>query len=210
MYSDFSGFSFLKDFAILGGTFDPIHIGHLFIAESVRQAYDLEKIIFIPSGNPPHKDDYSITNKKHRYLMTVLATLSNDYFEVSNIEYNKETPTYTIDTIKEIKSICDKDANIYFIIGADSLFELHTWKNYKELIEICQFIVVGRGDFSKADLIKRIESLKKEYEAKISYLDIPVNEISSTTIRNYRKANRSIKYLVCENVEKYIYIIWFI
>lgn len=189
-----------KSIAIMGGTFDPIHYGHLVAAEAVRQELDVETVVFIPSGRPPHKKNKQIAYNEHRYLMTVLATVDNPYFQVSRIEIDRPGTTYTVDTIREIRQNCSKDCKIYFITGADATAEILNWKNPQELFSMCEFVAVTRPGFDK----NKIE-LDKGYQDKIKYLEVPALSISSTDIRNRVLANKTIKYLVPEAVEEYIH-----
>lgn len=188
-----------KSIAIMGGTFDPIHYGHLVAAEAVRQELDVEKVIFIPSGRPPHKKNKQIANNEHRYLMTVLATVDNPYFEASRIEIDRPGTTYTVDTIREIRQNCSEACKIYFITGADATAEILNWKNPEELFSMCEFVAVTRPGYDKTKA-----ETEKKFEGKIKYLEVPALSISSTDIRNRVLADKSIKYLVPESVEEYI------
>lgn len=129
--------------AVMGGTFDPIHNGHLIVAEYVRTSLKLDKVIFIPSGVHPFKNNKNITEGKKRLDILSLAIKSNEYFDISTMEINREGITYTIDTIKELKEIYKEDA-VYFIIGSDIIFEIEKWKGFEELIELCKFILLYR------------------------------------------------------------------
>ena len=188
---------------LMGGTFNPIHLGHLLISEYIRINFPLDKIIFIPSGNPPHKDNNEIILPHHRLKMTMLATNSNPYFEVSCIEINRLGKSYTVETIDEFKRIYRKD-ELYFVIGADSLYNLENWRNPERLFNITNFIVVGRNNLEDKNILVRIAELNNKYGANIQYIDGPIIQISSTDIRINIKNNKSIKYLVPEMVEKYI------
>ena len=189
----------------MGGTFDPIHYGHLVTAEAARVKYGLNYIIFVPSGKPPHKKERKVTESNHRYLMTLLATATNPYFEVSRIEVDKDGYTYTIDTIKKFKLEFGSDTDFYFITGADALNEIFTWKNPEELLRICKFVAAARPGYNKEELFKEIELLKENYNSKVSFVEVPSLAISSTDIRQRVKNNLPIKYLLPESVETYIY-----
>lgn len=189
----------MKKIGIMGGTFDPIHVGHLMIAEAVWDEYKLEKVLFIPSANPPHKPDV-LTSAKHRFNMTLLATCSNPHFEVSSIEMDRKGPSYTIDTIKDLKKIYGDDADFYFIIGADCIHELPTWHKIDELLKICKFIATKRPSY-KLDL----SIIAKEFsDYNIQLLETPELEISSTDIRQRIKKGYSIQYITTEQVQQYI------
>lgn len=204
MRSEILNISNCKKIAVMGGTFDPIHYGHLVTAEAVREKFNIERVIFIPTGKPPHKKKQHVAHNEHRYLMTVLATVNNPYFDVSRIEIDRPGTTYTIDTIKEIRKICDKDTQIYFITGADAIAEILTWKNPEELLSLCQFVAVTRPGYNKENLIKKITDIGNKFEAKLNFTEVPALAISSTDIRNRVKNKNTIKYLLPEEVEKYI------
>lgn len=188
---------------IMGGTFDPIHIGHLVVAEAVRIEYHLEEILFIPAAEPPHKQQMEITPAQHRYLMTVMATCSNPHFQVSPIELERRGPSYTVDTAIALRKIYGTDTMFYFITGADAVLELASWKDIGLLLELCHFVAVTRPG-SVEQLNKVIHNFGTQGKERIHRLDIPLLDISSTDIRERIKGGRSIKYIVPENVENYI------
>ena len=192
-----------RKIGIMGGTFDPIHIGHLVTAEAVRLEYDLDKVVFIPAGNPPHKQNSMVTEAMHRYVMTVMATYSNPHFFVSSIEIERQGPSYTVDTVEELLKRCGANSDLYFITGADAVEELPTWKNIDHLLTLCHFIAATRpGCISAID--KVIQYFGAQGRKKIHRLATPELEISSTDIRERVKQGRSIKYIVPESVENYI------
>ena len=190
--------------AVMGGTFDPIHNGHLIVAEYVRTSLKLDKVIFIPSGVHPFKNNKNITEGKKRLDILSLAIKSNEYFDISTMEINREGITYTIDSIKELKEIYKED-EVYFIIGSDIIFEIEKWKDFEELIELCKFILLYRPGKNEDKIENRIEELKKLYGLEFVRVEAPLIEISSTEIRERVKEDLSIKYLVPEIVEDYIY-----
>jgi len=189
---------------ILGGTFDPIHIGHLIMAEQIREEFQLDKVIFIPSGNPPHKKLQTVTDAEHRYNMVCEALKENPYFEESRIEIDRKGYTYTIDTLRDLKEHNKNNAHMYYIIGADVLYDLLTWKDYEKVFEICEFIAAMRPGKDRDGFRERIRYLEKEFSAKIHEAEISLIEVSSTMIRERVKQNKSIRYLVPEAVEEYI------
>lgn len=194
----------LKKIAIMGGTFDPIHYGHLVAAEAVRDELGIEKIVFMPTGTPPHKQGIGITDALTRYIITVLATSGNPCFCVSDYETKKQGMCYTIETIKAVRSMCDKDCEVYFITGADAIEELPTWRNPAELMQICKFIAVTRPGIKANNLKESIKKLEADYGADIRFLEIPALSISSTDIRNRVFAGKTINYLMPTAVSGYI------
>lgn len=189
---------------ILGGTFDPIHVGHLMTAEAVRDEFGLDKVIFVPAAVPPHKMDQQVTEARHRYLMTVLATNSNPHFDVSTIEMDRPGPSYTIDTIYELKRQYGENTDLFFITGADAIAEIPTWDRIEELLGLCQFIAAARPGF-----LPNVDNIREYFgelgSARIHRLETPELEISSTNIRDRVERGFSIKYIVPSAVENYIY-----
>jgi nicotinate-nucleotide adenylyltransferase len=192
----------MRKIGIMGGTFDPIHTGHLIAAETVRSEYGLEKIIFIPAGSPPHKQGFKITGALHRYIMAVMATCANPDFVVSALEQEREGISYTVDTVERLTAYYGAETKLYFIIGADMLKDLPDWKNSDRLFSLCRFVVVARPG-SAGEINKFTQNFRGA--ATIDYLAAPGMEISSTNIRERIKTGRSIKYIVPESVENYIH-----
>ena len=190
---------------IMGGTFDPIHYGHLAAAEAARIEFGLCKVIFMPVGNPPHKQSQAISDAEHRYRMTALATSSNSGFEVSRLEVDKAGITYTFDTMKELRNIYGEAPAIYFITGADAVLELLTWYKLGELLTLCKFIAVTRPGFDICKLEQKIAEITSKYGGEIICLEVPLLEISSTDIRERIKNGKPVKYLLPEEVEAYIH-----
>ncbi len=197
------GDTFLK-IGICGGTFDPIHTGHLAVAELVRCEYGLDRVLFIPSGMPPHKSLEDVTAPVHRLNMVKCAVGSNSSFEAVAIEIERSGYTYTVDTLKELHRRYPEGTEFNYIIGADVLLDLLTWRNAREVFKLTDFIAVMRPGFSDEAFNKRLAELKREYEINIRSFEIPLLDISSTFIRDRIKAGKSVKYLVKEEVEEYI------
>ncbi|WP_428832793.1 nicotinate-nucleotide adenylyltransferase [Natroniella acetigena] len=185
---------------IMGGTFDPIHYGHLLTAECAAAQYNLDEVIFVPSGNPPHKTDQKITVAQKRYVMSLLATIGNPKFNVSRIEIAREGLSYTIDTIRAFKELYPQ-TKIYFITGSDAILEIFTWKNPEKLLREADFIAASRPGYSLAKLEKEFYD---DYRNRIHILKIPGLAISSTNIRKRIKEGRPIKYQLPEKIESYI------
>ncbi|RBP39559.1 nicotinate-nucleotide adenylyltransferase [Garciella nitratireducens] len=192
-----------KKIGIMGGTFDPIHYGHLIASKWAKENFELDKVIFIPAGVPPHKKEREVLSAEHRYFMTLLATIDEPDFDVSTIEIDRQGPSYTIDTIKELQAYY-KDIQIFFITGADAILEIHTWRNYEELIKSCYFIVATREGYDTKELYKRIEKLDQKFGKRIFHMKIPPVGISSTELRNRIQQGKTVKYLIPPMVEEYI------
>lgn len=194
----------LQRFGVMGGTFDPIHIGHLATAEAARITYQLDKVLFIPAGNPPHKQGCPVTPAFHRYIMTVLATGSNPYFSVLPLEIERIGLSYTIDTVKMLLAQYGEHTDLYCIAGEDAIRDLLTWKDINHLLDLCQFIAASRpGCFDSIDSI--IEQLGEKGRSRIHRMLTAELDISATNIRERLRQGISIKYLVPESVEHYIY-----
>lgn len=188
---------------VMGGTFDPIHLGHLATAEAVREIFTLDEILFIPAARPPHKLSKNVTDERHRLAMTILATRSNKFFKVSDMEIKRQGLSYTLDTMNELRKIFGDTAELFFIIGADSLADLSKWHEAEKLVEKCHFIATTRQgvdiDFSAVKNFFGSAALEH-----IHRVTTPGLEISSTDIREKVRLGRSIKYLIPEAVEEYI------
>jgi nicotinate-nucleotide adenylyltransferase len=196
-----------KKIGIMGGTFNPIHHGHLVTAQEALDQFRLDEIIFIPTGDPPHKIEDLLADAEDRYLMTVIATSSNDSFFVSRIEIDRKGKSYTIDTVKKLRKMYGKDSELFFVTGADAILEILTWKNTDEIVTLAKFIAATRPGYDLSK-IKELRStlFKSEEESNegISIMEIPALAISSTNIRNRIKESRPINYLVPEGVNNYI------
>ncbi|SCH35800.1 MULTISPECIES: nicotinate-nucleotide adenylyltransferase [unclassified Romboutsia] len=187
---------------IMGGTFDPIHYAHLATAEFIRDKYKLDKIIFIPTGNPPHKLE-NVTNKYDRYNMVLISTRNNENFIVLDFEIENENKTYTVDTLRHLKKEYN-NCEIFFITGADAICDIETWKEVEENFKLATFIAATRPGISLLEAQEKIENLEEKYNAKIISVYVPSLDISSTYIRQQLKSGKSVKYLLPENVEKYM------
>lgn len=183
---------------IMGGTFNPIHYGHLVTAEVVRDRFKLDKVIFIPSYRTPYKGRINLASSRHRYKMTKLAIENNGCFSVSDIEIKRRGKSYTRDTIKEFKKRFGKKTKLFFITGADAIAQMPKWKRAEELPTLCEFIAASRPGF-------RLKKLPPRYQRHTHLIEVPALAISSTNIRRRLKKGETIKYLLPEKVEKYIY-----
>ena len=178
---------------VMGGTFDPIHHGHLVAASEVAQSFDLDEVIFVPTGQPWHKDD--VSPSEHRYLMTVIATASNPRFTVSRVDIDRAGPTYTIDTLRELKKQRPA-AELFFITGADAIAQILSWRDHDELWDIAHFVAVSRPG--------HVLSTAGLPTDDVSQLEIPALAISSTDCRERVEHGNPVWYLVPDGVVQYI------
>lgn len=189
---------------ISGGTFDPVHLGHLILAEGIRETFALDKVLFVPSGKPPHKDLSEVTDPEHRYAMVQEAVRTNPFFEVSRVELDRQGYTYTIDTLRQLRDIYGSEARLFFITGADIVWDLPNWRCFEEVLRSCEFIMALRPGYDKQAFLDQIGFLRDTCGARIRTAEIPLIAVSSTDIRARVKAGNSIKYLVPEGVERFI------
>lgn len=177
---------------ILGGTFNPIHLGHLILAEQAHDRLSLDKVIFIPTYLPPHKSGKGVLSAEHRLNMVKLATKGNPHFEVSDVEIQREGKSYSIDTLKHIKEKYP-ESKIYFLIGQDIVSDLKTWKDIDEVLKLAVFVVFNRKGYPQV-----------ESEVPCRSLEMPVIDVSSTFLRKNIRSGHSVKYLLPDAVEKYL------
>lgn len=191
----------LKRVAVLGGTFDPIHHGHLAAAEQVADRYGLDRVLFMPNRVPPHKLEHEISSPEDRYLMAVLATNSNPRFAVSRLELDREGPSYTLDTLRSLRAQLGPDCALHFIIGADAVLEIATWHAAEAVLREGRFIAVHRPGY---DLERLSSVIGLAGMAHIEPLALPELDISSTGLRERVAAGHSIRYLTPEPVVDYV------
>jgi nicotinate-nucleotide adenylyltransferase len=189
--------------AILGGTFDPIHIGHLAAAEEVRERLGIERVIFVPAGVPPHKLDESVTPAEHRIAMVKLAIHGNPAFDVSRVEIDRTGPSYTVDTVEALRGETRGDDALTVILSAESFRGLPSWYEPERLLSMAQIAIVPRGGLA-APGKGWIEEHFPGVQARIVALDAPRLRLSATEIRARVAARRSIRYLVPDTVIRYI------
>lgn len=185
---------------IMGGTFDPIHYGHLVAASEVVSLYHLDEMVFVPTGTPWQKSERAlpVSSAEDRYLMTVLATATNQQFSVSRVDIDRGGKTYTVDTLRDLKSIYP-DAELFFITGIDALNTILSWQHWEELFELAEFVGVSRPGYIVHD--KNFKHLPRK---KISLVEVPGMAVSSTDCRERARTGRPIWYMVPDTVVRYI------
>ena len=186
---------------VLGGTFDPIHIGHLVVAEEARIKLEFREVLFVPAGQPWLKLDRNITLAVHRVEMVRRAIADNPHFKLCTLEVERPGPSYTVDTLTMLRKQLGSEASLFFIIGRDTLAELPLWKEPKKLVQLCRLVVAPR--LGSKDL-QHLETAIPRLLDKVIQLDMPVIGISSSGIRQRIAQGLSIRYLVPAEVEKYI------
>jgi nicotinate-nucleotide adenylyltransferase len=182
-----------KRLGVMGGTFDPIHNGHLVAASEVAAALSLDEVVFVPTGRPWQKE--VVSPPEHRYLMTVIATASNPRFKVSRVDIDRDGPTYTVDTLRDMKA-ANPDADLYFISGADAIAQILAWKDVDKIWGLAHFVAVSRPGHSL--------EIPDAPPGAISSLEIPALSISSTDCRQRVSVNKPVWYLVPDGVVQYI------
>lgn len=193
-----------KKIGILGGSFDPIHIGHIIMAQYAYESLKLDNVYLLPNSNPPHKNELKLSDASKRLKMCQLVSKKNKFIDTLDYEVNKKGICYTIDTINYFKKNIFKNDEIYFIIGGDSLKNIETWKSYKNLLKKVTFTCVKRKGYLDNDFDNKVKKLENDLNCNIEVIEMPYFEISSTIIRKRVKNNLSIKYMVDSNVLKYI------
>jgi nicotinate-nucleotide adenylyltransferase len=183
---------------VMGGTFDPIHHGHLVTAEEAYWQFDLDEVLFVPTGRPWMKDHPDLSPAEDRYLMTVIATSQNPHFSVSRIEIDREGETYTVDTLRLLQK--EHGSELFFITGADAILEIFEWKDPEDVLSLAHFIAATRPGYD----IARFEAKAPTRHPNVSVMAIPALAISSTDIRGRVREGSPIRYLVPEGVKTYI------
>ena len=181
----------------MGGTFDPVHHGHLSAANEVAVLFDLDEVVFVPTGQPWQKADREVSSPEDRYLMTVVATASNPRFSVSRTDIERPGPTYTIDTLNDLREAYGNDAELFFITGADALAAILGWREVKGLFELAHFVGVSRPGYAQADL-------SGFPDGSVTLVEVPALAISSTDCRARVRRGHPVWYLVPDGVVQYI------
>jgi nicotinate-nucleotide adenylyltransferase len=182
----------------MGGTFDPIHHGHLVAASEVQSWFDLDEVVFVPTGDPWQKSDREVSPAEDRYLMTVIATAANPRFNVSRVDIDRDGPTYTIDTLRDLRD-ANPDAELYFITGADALAEIFTWRHAEELFALARFVGCTRPGYTMDPA-----TLAAIPGDRVTMIEIPALAISSTDCRERERRGQQVWYLVPDGVVQYI------
>ena len=192
-----------KKVGIIGGTFNPIHNGHLILAEHAWSEFELDEILFIPTGVSYFKDPKTVLDKKHRLNMTSEAISDNPHFALSTIETDREGNSYTYETLNELKAK-NPDTTYYLIVGADTLFQIEKWRNPDIIMKNAIILASVRKGQSIEELNKKAEELCNSFGANIKIMEFPYIDISSTDIRNRIKQNKSVKYMLHDSTLNYI------
>lgn len=187
---------------IMGGTFDPIHYGHLVTAEQAREALGLDLVLFMPAGTPAFKIEENVTGAEDRYAMTLLAIAANPSFDVSRFEIEREGITYTVDTLRELRAHYPQNVHLYFITGADAILDILSWHDAASVAKLATFIAATRPGYDISKASERIEESGIEFDVR--YIEIPALAISSTNIRERVFLGKSVRYLTSESVIGYI------
>ena len=187
----------------MGGTFNPIHVGHLLLAENARDSFGLDEILFIPSGRSYMKQEAEILDRRERYEMTSLAIEGNPAFSISDIEVRRKGNTYTCDTLSRLKA-SEPETEFYFIVGADSLFSMETWREPERIFRDCVVLAAVRDDKDSDKLQGQISYLEEKFNARIYQITFKEIDISSTDIRMRLANGQSIRYMVPDKVISYI------
>jgi nicotinate-nucleotide adenylyltransferase len=188
---------------ILGGTFDPIHLGHLILAEEARDQLSLARICFVPAGDPPHKRDRRLAPAKDRVRMIELAIASNNCFQVSRVDVDRPGPHYTLDMVRLLKAQLPPDGQLYFLMGYDSLVDLPSWHRAADLVAACHIVALTRHNVPLD--WERLESALPGIRARVTILDMPELEIASHQIQERVRVGRSIRYLAPDAVCHYVH-----
>ncbi|OPX49230.1 nicotinate-nucleotide adenylyltransferase [Clostridium thermobutyricum] len=187
----------MKKYGIIGGTFDPIHFAHLYIADEAKASLELDKIIFMPNGNPPHKSLKKVSEASIRYEMVSEGIKDFKGFTVSDYEIKKNGPSFTYETLQAFKQ---EDVELFFITGADCLMDLEKWKNIKEIFKVSNFVVFSRPGFTYETLKEQKEYIENKYNTKIIFLNLKDLDISSTDIRERIRLGRNVKFFLPNSV----------
>ena len=188
---------------VMGGTFDPIHIGHLVAASEVAHRFSLDRVVFVPTGQPWQKSDRRVSSAEDRYLMTEIATADDERFSVSRVDVDRDGPTYTVDTLRDIRAEIGEEHDYHFITGADALASILSWQDWEELFALAKFVGVSRPgfDLNAEHLAGHLDTMPAD---AVTLIEIPALAISSTDIRNRVSEGKPIWYLVPDGIVQFI------
>ena len=193
----------MKRYGMMGGTFNPIHLAHLYIAYEAKETLNLDKVIFMVAGNPPHKKESSVIDSNYRYDMVKMAIKDYSGFEISDYEIQKQGYSYTYETLKYLKDD-EEDVEVFFIAGADSLMDIEKWKNPELVLSNCTFVAFNRGEYTKEALERQKKKLQDKYNSNIILLDISNLDISSSMIRERITKGKRVDFFMPNKVMEYI------
>lgn len=193
----------MKKVGIMGGTFNPVHFGHLFLAENAFEQLNLDKVLFMPTKNPPHKQNPDEVTQQQRVEMLLLAIQNNPHFELSSVELERQGMTYTAETLTLLTKE-NQDTQYYFIVGADSLLMMQKWKDPQIIFDQCTVVAACRDQVNKEELLQHAEYLKSAFHARIEVIDMPAIQISSREIRERIMLNKTVRYYIPDAVNEYI------
>jgi len=194
-----------KKIGILGGSFNPIHIGHILMCRYTYEQLNLEKVYLMPNEKPPHKKDQSMLSANHRLNMCKIVQNNNDFLETISIEIGNDKTNYTVETMKYLLSDKFKNYKIYFLVGADSLLQIETWRDYAELFKLINIVCIMRPSYDQDLVESKINILEKKYNIDIHRIKMPLIGLSSTDIRNRILEKKSVKYMMDSDVIDYIH-----
>ena len=193
-----------RRFGVLGGTFNPIHVAHLIIAEDVREALALERVVFAPAAQPWMKADEPIASAEDRWEMTCRAIQDNPRFEASRVDLERPGPSYAVDTVRELLKAKEGPREVVFIMGVDTLMGLPQWHEPRELLRLCEIAAVGRPGYQRGVVLAHVTEALPEAEERIIFVESALLDVSATDVRQRVAEGRSIRYRVPEAVERYI------
>ncbi len=188
---------------IMGGTFDPIHFGHLICAEQAREQFDLDYVVFMPTGNPVFKVERKVSPAEDRYNMVVIATRKHPQFDVSRMEVEREGVTYTCDTLSDLRELLPEGTELFFITGADAITSVLTWKNADQMVRLARFVAATRPGYDYTELMEHVDE-SEDLADHLSFFEVPGLAISSTDLRERIAAGKSITYMTPVTVASYI------
>ena len=195
-----------KKIGILGGSFNPIHIGHILMCRYTYEQLDLEKVYLMPNEKPPHKkEDQSMLSAIHRLNMCKIVQNNNNFIETISVEIGNNKTNYTVETMEHLLENKFKNYEIYFIVGADSILQIETWREYEKLFQLINFVCIMRPSYNEETVENKISSLEQQYNITIERIEMPLIGLSSTNIRNRIMEKKSIKYMLDSDIIDYIH-----